>query len=250
MTENKNIKKIIRSRMSETGEKYLDARRHILEDNLYTITFISLYPSDVPISTFNDEDGWKHPGARASGSLKSALYGIFLNTYGTHEAIDPQVGWTVIDDIEQETLEQHFIKDGGRVPRSNYSKVGVKILVEVMPVVSPETLINLVLPNTDKVVFHDIASEDVPTGENLGKYLSLFDEGQRKKLDEKVLFSVLKGMEYKDLHETEIGLTLSIPQDDNLTSKTPSKGERRGVPYAGEYENAAQLIHKTWLKRI
>lgn len=249
MTENKNIKKIIRSRMTETGEKYMDARRHILGDNLYTITFISTAPSSAPFAS-RDNEGWKVPGVRASGSLYVSLHGIFLNTYGTHEAIDPQTGWTIIDDIEQNTLEEYFVRGGGRVPRSNYSKVGVKILIEVMPLVSPETLINLILPNTDKVIFHDIASEDYPKGENLERYLSLFTEEQKKKLDEKLLFSVLKGLDYKDLHESEIGLILSIPNDDTLTSKTPTNGERRGVPYPAEYENASEFIRKTWLKRI
>jgi hypothetical protein len=99
MTENKSIKSIIRNRMAATGEKYMEAYRHIMEDKLYTIGFLSLAEAgDYELKAFPSHDDNQAPSTRPMVSYKlyEALNESLHKKYDTRDHRESQLGWTTI----------------------------------------------------------------------------------------------------------------------------------------------------------
>lgn len=239
MTENKSIKSIIRSRMSATGEKYMEARRRLMEDKIYTIGFLSLAePGDYELRTFpiRDESKPPHTQPMVSHKLYEALNDSLHKKYDTRDYRDSQLGWTTIRE-DDSNLEDYYIKDISLVPRSQYFEHGRRILFEDLNLRGSKALLDIVLPNTDKIIIHDTASDTSPNGKNLDQCLSQMDEESKTKVKSKLLFTIL---ETEGLQDNGIEIALGLPNESQTV---------RGAPTGG-YEEAGELIHKTWISRI
>lgn len=238
MTENKSIKSIIRDRMSVTGEKYMEARRRLMEDKIYTIGFLSLAePGDYEFKTFPVWDESKTPDTKpmASHKLYEALNDSLHKKYDTRDYRDCQLGWTTLRE-DDSNLEDYYIKDISLVPRSRYSE-RCRILYEELTLRGSKALLDIVLPNTDKIIIHDTVSDTSPNGKNLDKYLSQMDEESKAKVKSKLFFTIL---ETEGLQNNGIEIVLGFPNESHAA---------RGA-LTGGYKEAGELIHKTWISRI
>jgi hypothetical protein len=122
------------------------------------------------------------------------------------------------------------------VPRSRYSENGCRILFEELHLRDSKALLDIILPNTDKIIIHDTTSETSPNGKNLEKYLSQMDEESKDRLKSKLLFTVL---EKEGPQDNGIEIALSLPTEPHAV----------GGKLNGRYEEAGELIRKTWISR-